>query len=461
MRRWGGDAYGVGSDPSRRAGDAGRRLRAGRRRRRGREDRGRRPTGVAAGWHPDAGPRRPVRGPRRRRPPRPCRDHTGGVHHSGRLRGLHPRRGLGRHDHDRGLRHPPAARRCAAAGHGTGADSRRPARGRDRRRLPRLPGQGRQRLPGRGPATRPGGPDDREGVHHLPGPGDAGAGRGPRLHARGGRRRRPGPRPRREPPHRGAAPGTLCRRGEDRRPSPRPEPAGRGRGRHGPQRPGAIPADRLPGLLRARDRARLEGAAVWAETCPQYVFLDDSCYAAEDGELYICSPPIRPREVADRLWEMVRQGAVQVWGSDHCCYDTAQKFRHRGDFTRAPNGLPGVELRAPLLFSEGVMTGLMSVPRFAALTATNPAKLNGLFPRKGVIAPGADADLAVYDPGWEVTVTAPRLHMATDYTPFEGRRLRGWPRMVFSRGRLLVDGERFDGTAGTGQVLATGPPIPL
>lgn len=216
-----------------------------------------------------------------------------------------------------------------------------------------------------------------------------------------------------------------------------------------------------PEAVTAIVHARLEGAAVWAETCPQYVFLDDACYAAEDGDLYICSPPIRPRAVADRLWEMVRQGGVQIWGSDHCCYDTAQKFRHRGDFTRAPNGLPGVELRAPLLFSEGVMTGLMSVPRFAALTATNPARLNGLFPRKGVIAPGADADLAIYDPNWEVTVTASRLHMATDYTPFEGRRLKGWPRMVFSRGRPLVDGERFEGTARSGQVLAAGPPLPL
>jgi dihydropyrimidinase len=214
-----------------------------------------------------------------------------------------------------------------------------------------------------------------------------------------------------------------------------------------------------PEAVAAIARARLDGVRIWAETCPQYAFLDDSRYAGEDGELYICSPPLRPRAVAERLWDMVGRGAVDVWGSDHCCYDTEQKHRHRGDFTRAPNGLPGVELRAPLLFSNGVATGRMSVPRFAALTATNPAKLNGLFPRKGVIAPGSDADLAVWDPARDVTVTASGLHMATDYTPFEGMRIEGWPRTVLSRGRVLVDGGRFDGAAGTGVVLAAGRPV--
>lgn len=208
-------------------------------------------------------------------------------------------------------------------------------------------------------------------------------------------------------------------------------------------------------------RARESGVAVWAETCPHYVFLDDSRYDGPDGDLYVCSPPLRPRPVADELWTMVRSGAVDVWGSDHCCYDTEQKRRHRGDFTRAPNGLPGVELRAPLLFSEGVMTGALSLPRFAELTAANPARLNGLFPRKGVIAPGADADLAVYDPEVEVEVTPSLLHMPTDYTPFAGMRVRGWPRTVLSRGRIVVDGDRFLGERGGGRVLAAARPVPL
>lgn len=205
-------------------------------------------------------------------------------------------------------------------------------------------------------------------------------------------------------------------------------------------------------------RARLEGTRVWAETCPHYVFLDDSKYRGEDGDLYICSPPLRPRGLADRLWHLVQNGAFQVWGSDHCCYNSAQKFKYRGDFTKTPNGMPGVEVRAPLLFSEGVMANKISLDQFVALTATNPAKLNGLYPRKGTIAPGADADLAIYDPGWEVELTSTRLHMATDYTPFEGFKVKGWPTTVIAGGRLVVDESRFLGEPGWGEVLQTGKP---
>ncbi len=206
-------------------------------------------------------------------------------------------------------------------------------------------------------------------------------------------------------------------------------------------------------------QARLGGTRIWAETCPHYVFLDDSKYRKEDGELYICSPPLRPRAMADRLWELVQTGAMQIWGSDHCCYDSAQKFKHRGDFSKVPNGMPGIEVRAPLLFSEGVMANKISLDQFVALTATNPAKLNGLYPRKGTIAPGADADLAIYDPGIEVVLTAKRLHMATDYTPFEGFKIKGWPTTVIAGGKPVIDGSRLVGEPGWGKFLRAGQPM--
>lgn len=205
--------------------------------------------------------------------------------------------------------------------------------------------------------------------------------------------------------------------------------------------------------------ARMHGVAVWAETCPHYVFLDDAVYRKENGELYICSPPIRPARTAQDLWSLVRAGSIEIWGSDHSCFDTAQKFKYRGDFSRVPNGLPGIELRAPLLFSEGVAKGRISLERFVTMTATNPARLNGLFPRKGSFSIGSDADVAIYDPNREVTVNAKDLHMGTDYTPFDGRVVKGWPRTVLSRGRVVVDEMEFLGEPGWGQVLAAGRPI--
>ena len=214
----------------------------------------------------------------------------------------------------------------------------------------------------------------------------------------------------------------------------------------------------VPESVRAIEVARMQGVRVWAETCPHYVLLDDDVYAGQNGELYICSPPIRPRNVTSELWDLVCAGFVQLWGSDHCCYDSGQKFKYRGDFQKVPNGLPGIELRAPLLFSEGVMKGRISLEQFVTLSATNPAKLNGLHPRKGSLAVGSDADIAIYDPDVHRTIHAGNLHMATDYTPFEGMALRGWPATVLSRGRVVVDAGEFLGEPGWGEVMATGQP---
>ncbi|MHB8687320.1 MAG: dihydropyrimidinase [Candidatus Dormibacteria bacterium] len=207
-------------------------------------------------------------------------------------------------------------------------------------------------------------------------------------------------------------------------------------------------------------KARGEGVKVWAETCPQYVFLDDSSYQGVNSERFVCSPPLRDEARRAHLWELLLSGHFAIWGSDHCCYSSAQKAAGMGDFRRIPNGLPGVETRCPLLYSAGVATGLLSVADFVRLTATNPARLAGLFPQKGIIAPGSDADLALYDPTFSATLSTGQLHMATDYTPFEGTEIRGWPVTVISRGELVVDRGEFVGAPGRGRFVPGATPQP-
>lgn len=206
-------------------------------------------------------------------------------------------------------------------------------------------------------------------------------------------------------------------------------------------------------------KARGEGVRVWAETCPQYVFLDNSRYLGSDPELYVCSPPLRDKADRERLWEFVARGYISLWASDHCCFSRAQKSAHRDDFHRIPNGLPGVETRCPLLFSEGVAKGKITVADFVRMTSTNPAKLNGLFPAKGLIAPGSDADLAIWDPSVTRTLTASGLHHGTDFTPFEGFDIAGWPHTVIARGKVVVDDGEFVGASGNGKLLAAGQPV--
>jgi dihydropyrimidinase len=182
------------------------------------------------------------------------------------------------------------------------------------------------------------------------------------------------------------------------------------------------------------------------------------CYDRSDGELYVCSPPIRDRQRADELWKLVQGGGIQVWGSDHCCYDRAQKAKYKSNFPLMPNGLPGIETRCPVLFSEGVSKGAITPSHFAALTAASPARLNGLYPRKGTIQVGSDADLAIYDPNLEKIVGRDTLHMQTDYSPFDGWRVRGWPTDVLSRGRQVVRDSQFVGRRGAGEILAANFP---
>lgn len=196
----------------------------------------------------------------------------------------------------------------------------------------------------------------------------------------------------------------------------------------------------IPEAIHEVRRARETGVAAYTETCPHYLTLDDEMYAGEYPERYVCCPPLRTRASVDAVASRVMNGQVEAIGSDHCCYSIAQKRENRADVRVMPNGLPGVETRLPVTFTELVKRRGLPVERLVALLATNPARLNGLYPRKGTIAPGSDADLIIVDPKVAKVVTAKTLHMATDYSPYEGRTLWGWPHTVIQRGAVVLQG---------------------
>ncbi|MGH3501441.1 MAG: dihydropyrimidinase [Nocardioidaceae bacterium] len=201
-------------------------------------------------------------------------------------------------------------------------------------------------------------------------------------------------------------------------------------------------------------RARGRGVPAYSETGPHYLALDARSYAAPHPERFVCCPPLRDPEEVAALRLRARVGQVDTIGSDHCCFDTAQKSVHADDVRAMPNGLPGVETRLPVAFTELVVNADVSPMRFVALTSANPAKLNGVYPRKGVIAPGADADMVVLDPAEERVVRVEDMHMATDYTPYEGRRLRGWPSVVIVGGRVVLEDRVFTDPGAVGVPLA-------
>ncbi len=209
-------------------------------------------------------------------------------------------------------------------------------------------------------------------------------------------------------------------------------------------------------------KAQDQGLRIYAETCPQYLFLTaaDLDRQGMEGAKYCCSPPPRDERAQEALWTGLRNGTFQVFSSDHAPYrydETAKlSAAAKESFKRIPNGVPGIELRLPLLFSEGVNKQRIDIHQFVALTATNVAKLYGLHPRKGTIAVGTDADLAIWDPHKQVTVTYDMLHEKTGYTPYEGRRLMGWPVTVISRGRVAVQDGELRVQPGSGQFLARG-----
>jgi dihydropyrimidinase len=212
--------------------------------------------------------------------------------------------------------------------------------------------------------------------------------------------------------------------------------------------------------------ARDEGIPVFAETCPHYLLFDDSVYASDDFEIakYVMTPPLRTPDDQKHLWRALRYDDLQVIATDHCpfCMKEGhlgyrmQKMRGAKDFSLIPNGAPGIETRLVSLFDIGVMQGKLSLNRFVQLTSTTPAKLFGLFPKKGTIAVGSDADVVLFDPAATQTVHAEHLHSHCDYTLLEGRSLRGKVEKVFLRGELIVDGPNWLGREGMGRFVPRG-----
>src|SRR5258708_3886375 len=215
--------------------------------------------------------------------------------------------------------------------------------------------------------------------------------------------------------------------------------------------------------------ARNRGLKIYAETCPQYLFLteDDLDQPGIEGARCMCSPPPRDKANQEFVWRGLETGVFDVFSSDHAPYrmDATGKL-HAGPnptFKKIGNGVPGIEGRLPLLFSEGVRAGRMDLTRFVALASTTAAKLYGLYPRKGTIAIGSDADIAIWDPELPVTIRQENMHDAMDYTPYEGRKVTGWPVTTISRGEVVWRDGAVTGAAGRGRGppgRAPGPPQP-
>ena len=213
--------------------------------------------------------------------------------------------------------------------------------------------------------------------------------------------------------------------------------------------------------------AQGRGLQVYAETCPQYLFLsaEDLDLDGFEGAKCVCSPPPRAEADQQAVWQGIEGGVFQVFSSDHAPFrfdDPKGKKLHgtNASFGCIPNGIPGVETRLPLLFSEGVGKGRIELTRFVELTAANPARTYGLYPRKGTIAVGSDADIAIWDPRREVKITNDILHHNVDYTPYEGMTVTGWPETVLSRGEIVVRDGDFLGAGGRGEFLKCDQPAP-
>jgi dihydropyrimidinase len=212
-------------------------------------------------------------------------------------------------------------------------------------------------------------------------------------------------------------------------------------------------------MVAVRD-ARNQGIAAFGETCPHYLTLDVSNLAKPnfEGAKYVCSPPLREPWHQDHLWQSLQQGWLQVVGSDHCGFNLkGQKELGRGDFTKIPNGAPGVENRLAILYTYGVLTGKLSLERMVDVFATAPAKFYGLYPRKGCISVGSDADILIFDPGYTGKISVKTSLQGVDFSSYEGFEQKGRPEKVLLRGNLSVDDGKFVGKLGQGRFLEREP----
>jgi dihydropyrimidinase len=215
-------------------------------------------------------------------------------------------------------------------------------------------------------------------------------------------------------------------------------------------------ADGLGELRRGRER----GARAFGETCPQYLLLsiEDLRRPGFEGAKYVLTPPLRSKEDAPQLWEGLRSGDLQTVATDHCPFRfRGQKERGRGDFTKIPNGGPGIENRIELIYHYGVNAGRISLNRFVEIVSTAPARLFGMYPTKGEIAPGSDADIVIWDPGAAHTIRAATQEMRVDYSMYEGFEVRGKARTVLSRGAAIVEDGKSTGKPGRGVYLKRAP----
>jgi dihydropyrimidinase len=215
-------------------------------------------------------------------------------------------------------------------------------------------------------------------------------------------------------------------------------------------------AEALAMVTEARDR----GLPAFAETCPQYLFLSYENYLEPrfEGAKYVMSPPLRPKETQDRLWRGLAFGDLQAISTDHCPFCMKeQKVLGADDFSKIPNGAPGIETRMSLVYDGGVRSGRISLNRFVELTSTSPARIFGLFPRKGTIAPGSDADIVIFNPNRTMVLSARTHHMKVDYNPHEGRTVTGVSETVLSRGNVIIENGSFVGRAGAGSFLVRSP----
>jgi dihydropyrimidinase len=217
-----------------------------------------------------------------------------------------------------------------------------------------------------------------------------------------------------------------------------------------------------PALAALRE-ARARGVDVRAETCPQYLYLDTARLSDPDGESYVCTPPLRDPWHVEELWHGLADGGIDAVATDHCPFTVADRragthARATGyaDFTEIPGGLPGIETRLGLVW-EGVSAGRISVEDWVRLCAESPARLFGLWPRKGNLRPGADADVVVWDPARRQSLSASALHMAVDHSPYEAMTVTGWPKVVLLRGRLVAAEGAFVGEPGRGRFVNRTP----